>query len=63
MDEQTQSAMPADEPVQQEHSPHEKGPEFIKNTSFNVWQSIYLLLYIASATSIILVAAAYDMLS
>jgi len=63
MNEQAQSELPADEPVQQEHAPEENGPEFIKNTGFNIWQSMFLLFYVASATSIIFVAASYDLLS
>jgi hypothetical protein len=60
--EQTQTQMPADEPAEQEHAPKEQAPGFIK-TNFNIWQSMFLLFYVATAASTIFVAASCDLLS
>jgi len=63
MDEQTQVHAPVDEPAKQDAPAKGKCLDFIKKLKFNAWQSIFILVCIGSAASMIFWAASYDLLS
>jgi hypothetical protein len=62
MDEQKQNVLPADQPAAKDHSPGENSLSFIQ-TKFNAWQSLFILICVASSASMIFWAAACDILS
>jgi hypothetical protein len=63
MPEQTQVQMPADKPAKQDHSPQKNSLGFVKMTTLDNWQSIFILMYVAITASMIFWAASYDLLT